>query len=81
MAEVRNRRRGTTTITRKHQVTIPVLAMEQAGLQAGERVVVRADGPGRVTLEREMDIIDELAGTLSGVYEPGYLDKLRDEWD
>lgn len=80
--EVRNRRkRGTTRITDKHQITIPVGAMERSGLQAGDRLAVRADGPGRLIVEREVDVLDELAGSMPGVWQPGDLDKLRDEWE
>ena len=64
----------------KNQITLPVDALRAAGLSAGERVVARADGPGRVVLERERDVIAEMAGALTGVYQPGELDDLRDEW-
>ena len=80
MREVRKRRRGTTRISSKHQVTIPTDALIAAGLEAGERLVARAEGPGRVVLERERDVLGEFAGALTGVYEPDELAKLRDEW-
>ncbi len=80
MAEVRHRRRGTTRITAKHQVTIPTAALAAAGLAASERLVARADGPGRVLLERESSILEELSGSLRGVYADGEVDALRDEW-
>jgi bifunctional DNA-binding transcriptional regulator/antitoxin component of YhaV-PrlF toxin-antitoxin module len=78
--EVKERRRGATTISSKHQVTIPVAELRAAGLEAGERLVARADGPGRVILEREHDVVAEFAGALTGVYRPNELDDLRDEW-
>lgn len=81
MAEVRVRRRGATRISSKHQITIPVDALRAAGLEVGERVTARADGPGRVVLEREDDLLAEFAGTLTGVYVTGELDELRSEWD
>lgn len=80
MKEVRNRRRGTSRISAKHQITIPADALRAAGLEVGERVVAHADGPGRVVLEREAAILDEFAGALSGVYGADELDDLRDEW-
>ena len=80
MEEVRNRRRGTSRISAKHQITIPADALRAAGLEAGERVVARADGPGRVVLEREADVVDEFAGALRGVFRNDELDTLRDEW-
>jgi bifunctional DNA-binding transcriptional regulator/antitoxin component of YhaV-PrlF toxin-antitoxin module len=36
----------------KRQVTIPKLPCEEAGVAAGDRMRVRADGPGRVVFER-----------------------------
>ena len=80
MKEVRNRRRGTSRISAKHQITIPADALRAAGLEVGERIVAHADGPGRVVLERESEILDEFAGALTGAYAPDELDQLRDEW-
>ncbi len=78
--EVKKRRRGASRISTKHQITIPVAALRDAGLEVGDRVVARADGAGRVVLEREHDVVTEFAGALTGVYRPGELDDLRDEW-
>jgi bifunctional DNA-binding transcriptional regulator/antitoxin component of YhaV-PrlF toxin-antitoxin module len=78
--DVKNRRRGTSRVSSKHQVTIPADTLRAAGLEVGERLVFRADGPGRVILEREADVLAEFAGALSGVYELDELDRLRDEW-
>ena len=64
----------------QHQITIPADALRAAGLEVGERVIAHADGPGRVVLERETDILSEFAGALTGAYEAGELDELRDEW-
>ncbi len=81
MKEVRIRRRGTSRISSKHQVTIPADALRGAGLEIGERVVARAEGPGRVVLEREDDVLAEFAGRLTGVYERDELRTLRSEWE
>ncbi len=80
MSEVKNRRRGATRISAKHQITIPADALRAAGLEVGERVVAHAEGPGRVVLEREHDIVAEFAGALRGAYRAYELDELRDEW-
>jgi len=64
MENVKKRRRG-TRISEKHQVTIPIDAMRIAGLEAGERVVARADGPGRVVLEREEDVLESFSGLMT----------------
>lgn len=74
------RRRGGTTISAKHQITIPVAELRAAGLEAGQRLVARAAGPGRVILEREHDVLADFAGALTGVYGDRELDTLRDEW-
>ena len=81
MAKVKESRRGATTISSKHQITIPVAELRSAGLTAGDRLVARADGPGRVILEREHDALADFAGALTGVYAEHELDTLRDEWD
>jgi bifunctional DNA-binding transcriptional regulator/antitoxin component of YhaV-PrlF toxin-antitoxin module len=81
MGNVKNRRRGTSRVSSKHQVTIPTDALRAAGLEVGERLVVRAEGPGRVVFEREDGVLAEFAGALTGVYEPGELSGLRGEWD
>lgn len=70
-----------TRISGKHQVTIPMDAMRIAGLEAGERVIARADGPRRVVLEREEDVLESFSGTMTGVFEHGTLEHLRGEWD
>jgi bifunctional DNA-binding transcriptional regulator/antitoxin component of YhaV-PrlF toxin-antitoxin module len=68
-------------VSSKNQVTIPVDALREAGLEAGDRLVARAEGPGRIVFERAVDVLEELAGSLPGVYEPDELARLRDEWD
>jgi bifunctional DNA-binding transcriptional regulator/antitoxin component of YhaV-PrlF toxin-antitoxin module len=80
MEKVKKLNRG-AKISSKHQVTIPQEAMRNAGLEAGDRLTARADGPGRVVLEREVDILEQYAGSLTGVYGDVALAELRDEWD
>ncbi len=81
MVNVKTRRRGSTRISSKHQITIPIDALRAAGLEIGERVVARSDGPGRVLLEREHDVLADFAGALTGCYDTNELDELRAEWD
>lgn len=78
--EVKGRGRAGTTISSKHQVTIPKRAMTAAGLRTGDRLRAEPRGRGRVLLIREEDPLERHAGTLTGVYRPGELDDLRDEW-
>jgi bifunctional DNA-binding transcriptional regulator/antitoxin component of YhaV-PrlF toxin-antitoxin module len=80
MKEVKKRRRGFTRISAKHQATIPVQALKEAGLKPGDEIRVVAAGRGRLVLERDLNLVERHAGTLPGVYEPGELDRLRDEW-
>ena len=80
MGEVKKRRRGFTRISAKHQATIPVQALKEAGLAPGDEVRVVAAGRGRLVLERDLNLIERHAGALRGVYEPGELAQLRDEW-
>ena len=80
MKEVKKRRRGFTRISAKHQATIPVQALKEAGLTPGDEVRVVAAGRGRIVLERDLNLVERHAGALPGVYEPGELDRLREEW-
>jgi bifunctional DNA-binding transcriptional regulator/antitoxin component of YhaV-PrlF toxin-antitoxin module len=74
------RRRGATRLSAKHQATIPVAALREAGIRAGDVLRVRVLGPGQIVLERADDAVEQFAGSLTGAFEPGYLDRLRDEW-
>jgi bifunctional DNA-binding transcriptional regulator/antitoxin component of YhaV-PrlF toxin-antitoxin module len=68
-------------VSGKHQVTIPVRVLREAGLAAGDEVVIRASGAGRIEVERADDLLHRYAGSQrSGTYPPGHLDELRDEW-
>lgn len=83
MADIvkRNRGRNRTTVSSKHQVTIPKDAMVAAGLSVGDRLRAETRGRGRVLLIREADPVTRHAGALNGTYRSGELDELRDEWD
>jgi AbrB family looped-hinge helix DNA binding protein len=81
MKEVKKtRRRGHTRISEKNQATIPVDALERAGLKPGDELRIEAVGPGRIVLVRATDAIARHAGRLTGVFPPGYLGRLRREW-
>ena len=82
--EVKQRRRrpGITRLSRKHQVTIPVAVLAEAGIQAGEPLRVEALGPGRIILTRADESMEDLLGALGrDVYPEDYLQELRAEWD
>ena len=81
------RRRGYTRISGKNQVTIPVAVLEEADLRPGDELKVETED-GKIVLEPALSLaerrraaIDRLAGSLTGMYPPGYLDALRDEWE
>jgi len=74
------RRRGYTRVSAKHQVTIPVEAMTKAGVRVGDRLRVGVRD-GEIVFTPEADVLERYAGALTGLYPPGYLDELRDEWD
>ena len=78
--EVKKRRRGQTTVSSKHQVTLPVDALARAGLATGDRLAVDVGAPGELVLRRVDDVLERFAGALTGVYRPGELGDLRDEW-
>lgn len=68
-------------VSSKHQVTLPVAALKAAGVAAGDEVVIRAVGGGRIEVARAESVVDRFAGSLPpGTYPEDYLDRLRDEW-
>jgi bifunctional DNA-binding transcriptional regulator/antitoxin component of YhaV-PrlF toxin-antitoxin module len=80
------RRRGYTRLSGKRQITLPIAAVEAMGLGPGDELRVDAVG-GQIILTREEGLTERrrraiqlAAGTLTGLYEPGYLNHLRDEW-
>ncbi len=87
MKRVKNRRAGYTRLSPKHQVTIPARIVAETGVQAGTEFSVSAEPDGRIVLHpvedpgtRRLQAINETAGSLAGVWRPGDLDRLRDEW-
>jgi AbrB family looped-hinge helix DNA binding protein len=66
-------------ISTKNQVTIPVAALEEAGLHAGDQVVVEALEDGELRVRRGALTFDSAFGALTGTYPPGYLHKLDEE--
>lgn len=84
MAEVKQRqtrRKGFTRISRKNQVTLPVDVILRAGLKPGDSMAVELKNTGEIVLRPEVDPLDEYIGMFDGLYPPGYLRALRDEWE
>ncbi len=68
-------------------MTIPAAVVATIGLEPGAELKVEAEN-GRIVLEPEASpaerrraALERLAGSFTGLYPPGYLDALRDEWD
>jgi bifunctional DNA-binding transcriptional regulator/antitoxin component of YhaV-PrlF toxin-antitoxin module len=82
----KTRRRGYTRLSPKHQVTIPADTVEQVGLIPGDELRVEIDRAGRIVMSRPQDVdrhlraLSQLEGRFTGVWEPGEIDRLRDEW-
>ena len=78
MAKVKQSR---TKLSSKHQVTIPVRILKEAGLRTGDVLAVNVNGAGEIRLVRDDDPLAPFAGALTGAYEAGYLERLRSEWE
>lgn len=66
-------------ISSKHQVTLPVESLDAAGLRPGDEVTIEAEGPDRIVVHRAAPDFAHALGVFDGLYEPGYLDRLRSE--
>lgn len=71
--------KGMPRISSKHQITLPVETLERAGLRAGDNVTIEADGADRIVVRRTPPDPAQALGVFDGLYEPGYLDRLRSE--
>jgi bifunctional DNA-binding transcriptional regulator/antitoxin component of YhaV-PrlF toxin-antitoxin module len=83
------RKKGFTHMSSKRQITLPISVVDQVGLRVGEELAVEADDEGRVIVsrsahetigDRRRRALQRAAGALPGVWPPGALDQLRDEW-
>ena len=66
-------------ISSKHQITLPVETLANAGLKAGDEVVIEAEGPDTIVVRRARRDAESAFGVFDGLFEPGYLDRLRGE--
>jgi bifunctional DNA-binding transcriptional regulator/antitoxin component of YhaV-PrlF toxin-antitoxin module len=64
-------------ISSKHQITLPVATLERAGLRAGDEVAIEAEGADRIVVRRLGKDVKAALGVFDGLYEPGYLERLR----
>ncbi len=68
-------------VSSKNQVTLPVDVMRSAGLEPGDEVTIRPIGDGEVLVAARDSRVRRHAGIAAGIYRPGELDQLRDEWN
>jgi len=80
------RRRGFTRLSNKRQVTLPIAVVEELNLKPGDEFSVGVEA-GRVILAPEQGIatrrrraLAEFAGSMPGVWKPGDLERLHNEW-
>ena len=70
----------------KRQVTLPIRVVEELNLRPGDELKVVADGDRVVlsraasTAHRRLHAIHEVAGSVTGVWKRGDLERLRNEW-
>ena len=58
-------------------MTLPVETLKRAGLEVGDEVAIEADGADRIVVRRVSRDVERALGVFDGLYEPGYLDRLR----
>ena len=66
-------------ISTKHQVTLPVEALKRSGLRAGDEVAIESEGSDRIVVRALPKRPRTGLGVFDGLYEPGYLERLRSE--
>jgi bifunctional DNA-binding transcriptional regulator/antitoxin component of YhaV-PrlF toxin-antitoxin module len=77
----RTRRRGTTRVSSKHQITLPIGALDEAHVRVGDRLRVVVEGDGQLRLIRERSRFDRWIGAAPGLAAQTDLETLRDEWE
>jgi bifunctional DNA-binding transcriptional regulator/antitoxin component of YhaV-PrlF toxin-antitoxin module len=68
-------------ISSKNQVTLPVDALEEAGLRSGDDVLVEVLDEGELRIRRDEGGFERAFGALTGIYPSGYLEQLDREDD
>lgn len=81
-------RRGRATSSRissKNQITIPVEVLREMSLKPGDRVQFHLDKSNRLVVtpidSEWLKTLDEVLGSMSGMWDGFDLRKERDEWD
>lgn len=67
-------------IRSRNRVTIPAEILASAGVRPGDDLAVLAEPNGRIVL-RKIDPLERYLGSMTGMFPPGYISNLRDEWE
>ncbi len=78
--KVKEKIRRTSRLSSKNQLTLPVSVMRSAGISPGDSFQIQVEGPGAISIRLASKAVDEVAGSLTGVYPKDALEKLRAEW-
>lgn len=68
-------------VSSKHQITLPTRVMRAAGVVSGDDVIIEASGQGEIRVRARGGRVRRHAGIADGIYRPGELERLRDEWE
>jgi AbrB family looped-hinge helix DNA binding protein len=81
----RRGRATTSRISSKNQITIPVEVLREMSLQPGDRVEFHLDKSNRLVVtptdSEWLKTLDEVLGSMSGMWDGFDLRKEREEWD
>ena len=77
---------ATTTLSSKHQITLPVAVVRELGLAPGDKLTVRLEDGGIVLKPRPRSWVDYISGSMPGYYGKtkedieAYLADVRGDW-
>jgi len=81
----RRGRATTSRISSKNQITIPVEVLREMSLKPGDRVQFHLDKSNRLVVtpidSEWLKTLDEVLGSMSGMWDGFDLRKEREEWD
>ena len=81
----RRGRATTSRISSKNQITIPVEVLREVNLKPGDRVQFHLDKSNRLVVtpidSEWLKTLDEVLGSMSGMWDGFDLRKEREEWD
>ncbi len=80
MATQVKRERGTTRVSSKNQVTLPVDILRRARLSPGDQLRVGLDATGRLTLTPLVDPILAITGAVPGLAGATDIEAMRNAW-